>query len=78
MGPIVQGFGAGGFSIDGQSYRAALLTPERAELWSPPPLAELRIEHLETLLGGERTRRLSSVFRKMYEIAQGNLRSRVG
>ncbi len=54
MGPIVQGFTADGFSVDGQSYRSVLLTPERAEHWSPPPLAELGIDDLEALLGGER------------------------
>jgi uncharacterized protein len=51
-GPVVQGFTARGFSVDGRGYEGVLLTPERAEEWTPPPLAELRIEHLETILGG--------------------------
>ena len=49
-GPIVQGFTARGFSINGQSFEGALLTPERAEEWTPPPIAELRIEHLAPIL----------------------------
>jgi uncharacterized protein len=54
LGPVVQGFTAEGFRIDGRSYRAALLTPERAEEWTPPPIAELTIEHLAPLLPVER------------------------
>jgi uncharacterized protein len=53
-GPAVQGFTAHGFSIDGREYAAVLLTPERAELWSPPPIAELGIEHLEPILSADR------------------------
>jgi uncharacterized protein len=40
-GPIVTGFGPRGFRVD-ETYVAALfLTPERADAWTPPPLAEL-------------------------------------
>ncbi len=46
-GPLVQGFSAGGFSVDGQTYAGVLLTPERAMAWEPPALAELEIGHLE-------------------------------
>jgi uncharacterized protein len=49
-GPVVQGFTAGGFSVDGGVYRSLLLTPQRADGWNPPPLAELGIEHLEPIL----------------------------
>ena len=49
-GPIVQGFTARGFSISGQSYDSALLTPERVDEWAPPPIAELTIGHLEPIL----------------------------
>jgi len=49
-GPAVQGFTARGFSIDGRDYRAALLTPERAEEWAAPAIGELTIEHLRPLL----------------------------
>ena len=53
-GPIVQGFTARGFSVDGQVYEGVLLTPERAEDWTAPPIAELGIEHLELLLPSDR------------------------
>jgi uncharacterized protein len=53
QGPVVQGFSAGGFSVDGGVYEALLLTPERADGWSPPPLAELTMEHLQPLLSLE-------------------------
>ena len=49
-GPLVQGFAAGGFTVDGQTYSGVLLTPERAAEWSPPPLAELSLESLEAVL----------------------------
>ncbi len=49
-GPVVQGFSARGFSVDGGIYEGVLLTPERADGWAPPPLAELNLEHLEPLL----------------------------
>jgi uncharacterized protein len=50
QGPIVQGFTAAGFSVDGGIYPALLLTPERADGWSPPPIGELSLEHLAPLL----------------------------
>jgi uncharacterized protein len=53
-GPAVQGFTARGFSVDGRDYPAVLLTPERAEFWSPPALAELTLEDLEPILPPER------------------------
>ena len=49
-GPLVRGFSAEGFSVDGSSYRAVLLTPERADAWDPPALAELEPGHLEAVL----------------------------
>ena len=49
-GPLVQGFAAGGFSVDGNVYEGLLLTPERAKGWAPPALAELTVEHLGPLL----------------------------
>jgi uncharacterized protein len=54
LGPIVQGFTASGFSIDGSSYEGALLTSEWVQPWSPPPIGELTLQHLEPLLGGPR------------------------
>jgi uncharacterized protein len=49
-GPMVQGFGPGGFRIDGARYRAALLTVERATEWSPPPLDALSAADLQPLI----------------------------
>lgn len=52
-GPVVQGFAAGGFSVDGGIYEALLLTPKRADGWNPPAIADLGIEDLEPLLALE-------------------------
>ncbi|HLL58406.1 MAG TPA: MTH938/NDUFAF3 family protein [Allosphingosinicella sp.] len=49
-GPVVKGFTERGFVVDGGVYEALLLTPERADGWIAPPLAQLAIEHLEPLL----------------------------
>ena len=49
-GPVVQGFAEGGFLVDGRSYPAVLLTPERALAWEPPALGELEPGHLQPLL----------------------------
>ena len=54
LGPIVQGFTARGFSIDGRVYECVLLTPERAEDWAPPPIAELGIGHLSAIIAPDR------------------------
>ena len=50
-GPTVQGFSERGFAVDGGVYEGLLLTPERADGWNAPPLAELTMEHLQPLLG---------------------------
>lgn len=55
IGPVVRGFGAGGFKVDDASgkggvYPALLLTPTRADSWTPPPLGELRTDHLSSIL----------------------------
>ena len=49
-GPIVQGFSGRGFSVDGVVYEGVLLTPERAEEWAAPAIAELGTDHIEALL----------------------------
>lgn len=49
-GPVVRGFTAGGFAVDGGVYKALLLTPARAEGWDAPALADLAVEHLAPLL----------------------------
>ena len=40
-GPVIAGFSRGGFRIDEKVFRALLITPERADGWTPPPIAEL-------------------------------------
>ena len=52
-GPQVRGFSADGFLVDGQSYQAVLLTPERAAAWDPPAPAELGLADLEPVLALE-------------------------
>ena len=49
-GPLVQGFSANGFLVDGRAYRGLLLTPERATEWEAPALAELGAEHVSPAL----------------------------
>jgi uncharacterized protein len=49
-GPLVQAIGPKGFTVDGGIYPGLLLTPVRAEGWSPPPLADLMVADLEPLL----------------------------
>lgn len=40
-GPSITGFGPSGFRVDDGLLPAALLTPLRAEPWSPPPIEVL-------------------------------------
>ena len=49
-GPIVKGFASGGFRLDEGIFTALLLTAERADGWTPPPLGELTIDDLRSLL----------------------------
>lgn len=49
-GPIIAGFSSGGFKVDDGVYRALLITPERADGWSPPPIAGLTAEDVAPLL----------------------------
>lgn len=49
-GPQVRGFAGSQFVIDGGRYDAALLTPERALAWDPPPLGALRLADLAAIL----------------------------
>lgn len=48
-GPMVQGFGAGGFRVDGALYRAVLLTVASVAEWTPSPLPELTADALASL-----------------------------
>jgi uncharacterized protein len=40
-GPIVTGLSPRGFKVEDQVFRALLLTPDRADGWTPPPIASL-------------------------------------
>ncbi len=51
QGPLVKGFAPGGFSVEGQVYRALFLTPERAAFWDSPALADLSVGDVEQVLG---------------------------
>ncbi|WP_375392166.1 Mth938-like domain-containing protein [uncultured Sphingomonas sp.] len=48
-GPIVTGFGPGGFRVGEARYRALLLTVEAAHDWTPPLLAALAPADLQPL-----------------------------
>ena len=50
QGPIVRGFAAGGFVVDGQVYPALQMTPAGASEWAAPPVSELAMGDLEPLL----------------------------
>ena len=49
-GPVVQGFVGRGFSVDGGVYEGLLLTPDSADAWAPPALADLTVGDLESLI----------------------------
>ena len=48
-GPVVTGFAGQDFIVSGGVVRSVLMTPEWAEEWSPPPLAELTMEDVAPL-----------------------------
>ncbi len=50
QGPIVQGFAGNGFSVSGEVFKAVLLTPEAAQHWTAPTIADLTEEHIRPLL----------------------------
>lgn len=49
-GPVVRGFSGRGFRVNDGVYEGLLLTPARAEGWSPPPLAALSAADFAPLL----------------------------
>lgn len=49
-GPVISGFSGGGFRVDDNVYRGLLITPQRADGWSPPPVPELRAQDLAPLM----------------------------
>lgn len=40
-GPLISGFSGGGFRVDENVYNGLIITPQRADGWAPPPVAEL-------------------------------------
>ena len=49
-GPLIQGFARGGFRVDDNIYTALLITPQRADGWTPPPVEALDEATLAPLL----------------------------
>jgi uncharacterized protein len=49
-GPVISGFSGRGFRVDENVYEGLLISPQRADGWTPPPLAELREADLAPLL----------------------------
>lgn len=50
-GPVVKGFAAGGFSVEGETYPALFLTPASALSWTAPALGDLTVADLDPVLG---------------------------
>ena len=49
-GPVISGFSGRGFRVDENVYEGLLISPERADGWSPPPIAELSEADVAPLL----------------------------
>ena len=49
-GPVISGIVGRGFKVDDGVYEGLLITPERADAWSPPPLDALAEADLAPLL----------------------------
>jgi uncharacterized protein len=49
-GPVISGFSGRGFRVDENVYEGLLISPQRADGWTPPPLAELSEADLSPLL----------------------------
>ncbi|WP_448663484.1 Mth938-like domain-containing protein [Sphingomonas sp. CJ20] len=49
-GPVISGFSGRGFRVDEGVYEGLLITPQRADGWAPPPIAELTEDALAPLL----------------------------
>lgn len=50
-GPVISGFSGRGFRVDDGVYEGLLISPNRADGWSPPPIAQLAEADLAPLLG---------------------------
>lgn len=49
-GPVVSGFSGRGFRVDDGVYEGLILTPSRADGWSPPPIDALTLDDFAPLL----------------------------
>nr|WP_317893581.1 Mth938-like domain-containing protein [uncultured Sphingomonas sp.] len=49
-GPLISGIVGRGFRVDDGVYDGLVITPERADGWTPPALAELTLEALAPVL----------------------------
>lgn len=49
-GPMISGIVGRGFRVDEGVYEGLLITPERADAWTPPPVGELDPDALAPLL----------------------------
>lgn len=49
-GPVISGFSGRGFRVDENVYEGLLITPERAEGWSPPAVGELSVADFAPLI----------------------------
>lgn len=47
---MISGFSGRGFRVDGGVYEGLLITPERADGWTPPDLAALGMDDLAPIL----------------------------
>lgn len=54
-GPVISGIVAGGFKVDEGVYRALLMTPVRADGWTPPALDVLAEADVASVLAGDPT-----------------------
>jgi uncharacterized protein len=50
-GPVIAGFSGRGFRVDEGVYEGLLITPERADGWTPPPIDSLSEADLAGVLG---------------------------
>jgi uncharacterized protein len=78
-GPMIAAIGRAGFKVDDGYYTALLITPERADGWTPPPFAALSASDIDAILGlspapeflllgtGTQLRQPSAAFRRAVE-----------
>lgn len=52
IGPLISGIVAGGFRVDDGVYPALLITPSRADQWTPPPIEQLTEHDFGAALSG--------------------------